>query len=61
MLDPIKKAMTSVKVVIETATPACFIVWPNLSSRLAGVEDNSEFRFAIKSSKSLYWKLPRVL
>ena len=30
VLDPMKKAITSVKVVMETATPACFIVWPNL-------------------------------
>ena len=36
-----KKAMTSVKVVTDTATPACFMVWPNLSSRLAGVDENS--------------------
>ena len=42
-----KKAMTSVKVVTDTATPACFMVWPNLSSRVAGVDENSdqEFRY----------------
>ena len=39
-----KKAMTSVKVVMDTATPACFIVCPNLSSRVAGVEENSELK-----------------
>ena len=41
VLVPTKKAITSVKVVTETATPACFMVWPNLSSRLAGVDENS--------------------
>ena len=30
VLVPTKNAMTSVKVVTDTATPACFIVCPNL-------------------------------
>ena len=73
MLDPTKKAITSVKVVTDTATPliynvqdtnnhlgdklqehlpACFIVWPNLTARVAGVDDCSEVKTIKDSSES---------
>ena len=38
---PTRNAMTSVKVVTLTATPACFIVCPNLSVIEAGAEVDS--------------------